>query len=754
MPAKMTAEKSPKRQEQDTRAVASAGPKGIALAPPAYGIDFVDRAPAGDGPLQLTPATDRTPELVQAPAPRRARSTPPNNTGLPDGLKSGIEALSGISMDNVKVHYNSSQPAQLNALAYAQGRDIHVAPGQKRCLPHEAWHLVQQAQGRVKPTMQMKGGVPVNDDEGLEQEADVMGAKALANAAEVQGAPQEQAHLQGTFAPVQRTGPEQRELHIKKFPSAPIQSDPPNVSYRPGQAKVREGEEGASTPLGQKGPGRQSPHAVQPRRHETIGLTPGDVIQRDIGFEFESQEMRTTKVNPGALPAGGFPVAATPRTLSTATSPRIDKGDVILGKQDIEVQADDAAWGGGSDLEVVTTHFPLDNPGRARLDQAMTDLGEVVNAYGELVAASVAANSPPFVLAIALNGIGGFQTRINNAMIEGSWETAKTAGQVTMGIRLSNVGNIVRELHGDPNETPEEKMARDPGRLHMREANKSNTAEPSQLNVLSEANTLVEGHRLAQSTLEKYQQKSPTPPGDDALIGLLTIIFTYCESMKFKRAFLKQHTPLMAKTDLATMFTTLPGKKTNLATMFTKLPDSVQQYYSKKRFGKSNLQELVATAPDYREKMTQPLFATVSGLHEDDPAAMGGPQWYHELKLNDWLEGIVSGVDMLTSGYFPKKPWYRAMGRPQANQQVEGFGALGVKMDTDVNTPEMLPVFELRSATKMITYAQARQWALDFFDYVRSLNENPRGGHSLMRGQPGPTQPGGAASGETAAQEL
>jgi hypothetical protein len=102
-----------------------------------------------------------------------------NNTGLPDQLKSGIESLSGMSMDHVKVHYNSSQPAQLNALAYAQGSDIHVAPGQEQHLPHEAWHVVQQAQGRVKPTMQMKEGVPVNDDAGLEHEADVMGAQAI-----------------------------------------------------------------------------------------------------------------------------------------------------------------------------------------------------------------------------------------------------------------------------------------------------------------------------------------------------------------------------------------------------------------------------------------------------------------------------------------------------------------------------------------------------------------------------------------------
>lgn len=116
------------------------------------------------------------PAVQMKEEPLQAKS---NDTGLPDTLKSGVESLSGMSMDNVKVHYNSPQPAQLNALAYAQGTDIHVAPGQEQHLPHEAWHVVQQAQGRVKPTMQMKEGVPVNDDAGLEQEADVMGAKAV-----------------------------------------------------------------------------------------------------------------------------------------------------------------------------------------------------------------------------------------------------------------------------------------------------------------------------------------------------------------------------------------------------------------------------------------------------------------------------------------------------------------------------------------------------------------------------------------------
>jgi len=100
-------------------------------------------------------------------------------TGLPDNLKAGIAGLSGLPMDHVRVHYNSARPAQLHALAYTQGSNIHVSPGEEKHLPHEAWHVVQQAQGRVRPTLQMKNGVAVNDDAGLEHEADVMGARAL-----------------------------------------------------------------------------------------------------------------------------------------------------------------------------------------------------------------------------------------------------------------------------------------------------------------------------------------------------------------------------------------------------------------------------------------------------------------------------------------------------------------------------------------------------------------------------------------------
>ena len=123
---------------------------------------------------QIAPARARMAGKMAAALPVQRK----NVTGLPDTLKAGVEALSGIMLDDVRVHYNSPEAAGLGALAYAQGSDIHVGPGQERHLPHEAWHTVQQKQGRVRPTAQIKGAA-VNDDAGLEAEADALGAAAI-----------------------------------------------------------------------------------------------------------------------------------------------------------------------------------------------------------------------------------------------------------------------------------------------------------------------------------------------------------------------------------------------------------------------------------------------------------------------------------------------------------------------------------------------------------------------------------------------
>jgi hypothetical protein len=156
------------RPPPGSRSLSSPGPARMAQRD-AY-LAALHRASRHDPAVQREP--ERSASALRPGAPR-------NETGLPDRLKAGIEALSGLNMDDVRVHYGSEKPAQLRSLAYTQGTDIHVAPGEERHLAHEAWHVVQQKQGRVKATRQLKN-VDLSDSASLEAEADAMGARSLA----------------------------------------------------------------------------------------------------------------------------------------------------------------------------------------------------------------------------------------------------------------------------------------------------------------------------------------------------------------------------------------------------------------------------------------------------------------------------------------------------------------------------------------------------------------------------------------------
>jgi hypothetical protein len=171
--------------------------------------------------MQKTGGNRAAVQLMQSRMQAEQAKTPiqrkENNTGMPDGLKSGIESLSGIDMSDVKVHYNSDKPSQLNALAYAQSSDIYVGPGQEKHLPHESWHVAQQKSGRVQATAQV-GGVAINDSPALEREADVMGARALqmkadpaAAPAEIEAAPAPVAQMKDEYYP---SGDKEPHIHI------------------------------------------------------------------------------------------------------------------------------------------------------------------------------------------------------------------------------------------------------------------------------------------------------------------------------------------------------------------------------------------------------------------------------------------------------------------------------------------------------------------------------------------------------------
>ena len=128
-------------------------------------------------------ASQRMPE-EQGASPEIATT---NQTGMPDSVKAKMESGLNADFSDVRVHANSSRATEIGALAYTQGSDVHFAPSQFRpdsnagqqLLGHELAHVVQQREGRVAPTTEING-LPVNDNPGLEQEADDLGRRAAA----------------------------------------------------------------------------------------------------------------------------------------------------------------------------------------------------------------------------------------------------------------------------------------------------------------------------------------------------------------------------------------------------------------------------------------------------------------------------------------------------------------------------------------------------------------------------------------------
>lgn len=97
-------------------------------------------------------------------------------TGLPADMKAAVEQETGLSLNEIRVVYNSSKPEKLGAHAYAEYPYIYIAPGQEQYLGEELWHLVQQMKGETQVTEEV-GGKKVDGDSGREKEARTMGDK-------------------------------------------------------------------------------------------------------------------------------------------------------------------------------------------------------------------------------------------------------------------------------------------------------------------------------------------------------------------------------------------------------------------------------------------------------------------------------------------------------------------------------------------------------------------------------------------------
>ena len=108
---------------------------------------------------------------LQQQSTEQEQTGKPNLTGIPSQMKLDFERRSGLSFDDVRVHYHSDKPARFFAHAYTFGTQVHIGPGQERHLPHELGHVAQQKWGMVRPTASING-IPAAENPGLERNAD------------------------------------------------------------------------------------------------------------------------------------------------------------------------------------------------------------------------------------------------------------------------------------------------------------------------------------------------------------------------------------------------------------------------------------------------------------------------------------------------------------------------------------------------------------------------------------------------------
>ena len=120
---------------------------------------------------------------------------------LDAAMSSRMQEQFGIRMDQVELR-ESSQPADMDAKAFAKGNVVQFAPGQFRpdtehgqqLIQHELAHVAQQARGGVHADVD---GLNVNANESLEHQAD------LGNVSAGTGGPVAVSGLNAQTAPVQ-----------------------------------------------------------------------------------------------------------------------------------------------------------------------------------------------------------------------------------------------------------------------------------------------------------------------------------------------------------------------------------------------------------------------------------------------------------------------------------------------------------------------------------------------------------------------
>jgi hypothetical protein len=413
-------------------------------------------------------------------------------------------------------------------------------------------------------------------------------------------------------------------------------------------------------------------------------------IQRKVGFEFETSGKGWT-VGVPKKPLTFTQMEDPSLTSNVLKKPVITKGKSLMRGQHYELQADESNVAGAHPhIEFVTTLPPFEetDQGRQELVDSLKHLRSVMDHLESR------RTNMGFIRVRDIPG--GTEALPGSGVMPEGASNLTFSPQVTAGIGLNKIGSLFTEI----------------GKQKPRDQQKDATSD---LMGMGDELTVGQAPEKAKEAIqqEAYFHGRSSPE----LIGLVSLLVTYIYKSRQQFSYPKLIAPIMARTDMATLFRQL---KTNEIAFFKTFPD---------RF--ANL-VFAATGDSYQFGLqeTMPINADVdmfpkglaTGELDQNRRPIFDRSICGKLTLGRWLTEIPKGTDLLTKFTFPSK---------SQRSKLESMGSLRDHLE-DVGSDgskQAAPVFELRRIQNKVTPERSIQIALDAFDYIRNLNSGAEDPH-------------------------
>ncbi|OLP17676.1 hypothetical protein BST81_15260 [Leptolyngbya sp. 'hensonii'] len=409
------------------------------------------------------------------------------------------------------------------------------------------------------------------------------------------------------------------------------------------------------------------------------------VIQRDVGFEFEVGKWNLEKLN--------APLTPKQKTgKKTVKNAQIDpnglnKDTVVHAGPNFNLKPDQGDDGWHIEF-VIEPPLPETSSGKKQLKTTMNQMKRL----GDLLismrseAKIKRTNSPFHRILSADAGLG-----MGDVLIT-PFSTMPAEPQVTAGIRLDQLASIMEKMSPAnlPGETPAKSQQRKQGAAYLGYKNVTDT----QLVSSSPAE--------ARARFADFPGKNLRSPdtASDSLISLLALMRAYLDRASRSMAYAKTMAPLMARTDFAKTFNLMPE-----ATYYRSYPNEWVA--------------LVLHVAGMTGQGNQPFFTgAVTYTQGTDLTDLR-----NALSREQWVRGISQGTDYLTEKNFPDQ---------NVAAYLFGLGKLGKRTDkvgqrrkffgTSTEVAEA-PIFEFRRMAGDLPHTAWPQLALELFTYFKEAND-------------------------------